>query len=77
MTTPGAAAKAAAKAGSGGVTLVITGPGLLTAQQLARLARVPGTVFWSARTGRRWPRSRPPSRCAARLPSGRCHPAAA
>jgi hypothetical protein len=37
-----AAAGAAAKAGSGGVTLVITSPGLLTAQQLARLAQVPG-----------------------------------
>ncbi len=39
--TPAAAEAAAAAAGPGGVTLVITSPGLLTGRQLAGLARVP------------------------------------
>ena len=40
--TPAAAEAAAGAAGPGGVTLVITSPGLLTGRQLAGLARVPG-----------------------------------
>ena len=42
VTTLAAAESAAARAGRGGATLVITSPRLLTASQLARLARVPG-----------------------------------
>jgi Domain of unknown function (DUF4350) len=42
VTTPAAAAAALAGAGSGGAQLVVTSPRLLTAGQLARLARAPG-----------------------------------
>ena len=41
-TSPAGAETAAVRAGPGGVTLVITSPQLLTAAQLASLARVPG-----------------------------------
>jgi len=42
VTSPAAARTAAAGAGPGGVTLVVTSPQLLTTAQLAGLARVPG-----------------------------------
>ena len=41
VTTPAAAGAAARSAGPGGVTLVVTSPWLLTARQLAGLARLP------------------------------------
>jgi Domain of unknown function (DUF4350) len=41
-TTPAAAEAAGRAAGRGGVTLVVTSPRLLTARQLAGLARLPG-----------------------------------